>query len=66
MLYQPQIDDDYDDDDDAEGRATGGTTIGKGNRSTQRKLVPMALCPPQIPHDLTLALTLASCSKVFI
>jgi hypothetical protein len=29
--------------------------IGKGNRSTQRKHVPVPLCPPQIPHDLTQA-----------
>jgi hypothetical protein len=32
--------------------AVGGM-IGKGNRSTRRKLAPVALCPPQIPHDLT-------------
>jgi hypothetical protein len=25
--------------------------IGKGNRSTRRKLAPAPLCPPQIPHD---------------
>jgi hypothetical protein len=24
--------------------------IGRGNRSTQRELAPMLLCPPQIPH----------------
>jgi hypothetical protein len=24
--------------------------IGKGNRSTRRKLAPMPLCPPQTPH----------------
>jgi hypothetical protein len=28
---------------------TGGM-IGKGNRSTRRKLVPEPLCPPQTPH----------------
>jgi hypothetical protein len=27
--------------------------IGRGNRSTQRKPVPVPLCPPQIPHGLT-------------
>jgi hypothetical protein len=30
-----------------------GMIIGKGNRSTRRKPVPVPLCPPQIPHDLT-------------
>jgi hypothetical protein len=28
----------------------GGMMIGKGNRSTRRKPVPVRLCPPQIPH----------------
>jgi hypothetical protein len=27
-----------------------GGMIGRGNRSTQRKPVPVPLCPPQIPH----------------
>jgi hypothetical protein len=27
-----------------------GGMIGKGNRSTRRKPVPVPLCPPQIPH----------------
>jgi hypothetical protein len=27
--------------------------IGRGNRSTWRKRIPVPLCPPQIPHDLT-------------
>jgi hypothetical protein len=31
----------------------GGMMIERGNRSTRRKLVPVPLCPPQIPHDLT-------------
>jgi hypothetical protein len=31
----------------------GGMRIGRGNRSTQRKSVPVPFCPPQIPHDLT-------------
>jgi hypothetical protein len=39
------------DDDDCE--AIGGMRIVKGNRSTWRKPVPMPLCPPQIPYDLT-------------
>jgi hypothetical protein len=30
-------------------------TIGWGNPSTCRKPAPMPFCPPQIPHDLTLA-----------
>jgi hypothetical protein len=29
---------------------TVGGMIGKGNRSTTRKPVPVPLCPPQIPH----------------
>jgi hypothetical protein len=46
LLYQPlMIDDDY--------GAVGGMRIGRGNRSTRRKPVPVPLCPPQIPHDLT-------------
>jgi hypothetical protein len=35
---------DYDDGE------IGGMMIGKGNRSTQKKPVPMPLCPPQTPH----------------
>jgi hypothetical protein len=27
--------------------------IGRGNRSTLKKSVPVPLCPQQIPHDLT-------------
>jgi hypothetical protein len=30
-----------------------GGMIGRGNRNTRRKLAPVPLCPPQIPHDLT-------------
>jgi hypothetical protein len=30
-------------------------SVGKENRSTRRKPAPLPLCPPQIPHDLTLA-----------
>jgi hypothetical protein len=28
----------------------GGMMIGRGNRSTRRKPVPVPLCPPQTPH----------------
>jgi hypothetical protein len=38
---------------DDECGAVGGTIIGRGNRSTRRKLAPVPLCPPKIPHDLT-------------
>jgi hypothetical protein len=51
----PALDDD--DDDDDECRAVGGMRIGRGNRSTLRKPAQVLLCPPQIPHDLTWALT---------
>jgi hypothetical protein len=37
--------------------AIGGMKIGRGNRSTRRKLAPAPLCPPQIPHDQTRART---------
>jgi hypothetical protein len=43
--------DDYDDDDECE--VVCGVRIGRGNRSTRRKPAPVPLCPPQIPHDLT-------------
>jgi hypothetical protein len=49
LLYQPRM---IDDDDDDYG-AVGGIRIGRGNRSTRRKPVPVPLYPPQIPHDLT-------------
>jgi hypothetical protein len=46
LLYQPwMIIDDY--------GAVGGMRIDRGNQSTWRKLAPVPLCPPQIPHDLT-------------
>jgi hypothetical protein len=38
--------------DDDECGVVGGM-LGKGNGSTQTKLAPVLLCPPQIPHDLT-------------
>jgi hypothetical protein len=47
-LYQPRMIDD-------ERGAVGGMRIGGANRRTQRKPVPVPLCPPQIPHDLTWA-----------
>jgi hypothetical protein len=31
----------------------GGMRIGRGDRSTRRKPATMALCPPEIPHDVT-------------
>jgi hypothetical protein len=34
--------------------------IGRGNGSTRRVPAPVPLCPPQIPHDLTRARTLAA------
>jgi hypothetical protein len=54
LLYQPQML--YDGD----CGAIGVMTIGRGNRSTRRKPVPVPLCPPQIPHDLTWAQTWAA------
>jgi hypothetical protein len=38
---------------DGECGAIGGMKMGKENRSTWRKPVPVPLCPPQIPNDLT-------------
>jgi hypothetical protein len=54
LLYQPRM------IDDDECGAVCGMIIGKGNRSTRRKPVPVPLCPPQIPHDLTWAGTRAT------
>jgi hypothetical protein len=47
LLYGPQM---IDDDDCG---AIGGMRIGRENRSTLRKPVPVPLCPPQILRDLT-------------
>jgi hypothetical protein len=44
----------------ADDKSVGGMKIGRGNRSTRRKSVPVPLCLPQIPHDLTWARTLAA------
>jgi hypothetical protein len=43
--YTPRMTEDY--------GAFGGMRIGRGNRSTRRKLAPVPLCSPQIPHDVT-------------
>jgi hypothetical protein len=40
---------------DYDGGEFGGMKIGRGNRSTRRKLVPVPLCKPQIPLDPTRA-----------
>jgi hypothetical protein len=53
LSYQPYM------TDDGDCGATGGMKIGRGNWSTQRKPVPVPLCPRQIPHDLTWAWTQA-------
>jgi hypothetical protein len=37
---------------DYDGGEIGGMMIGRGNRSTGRKSVPMPLCPPQTLHAL--------------
>jgi hypothetical protein len=37
-----------------------GMKIGRGNRSTRRKLAPAPLCPPQIPLDQTRGRTRAA------
>jgi hypothetical protein len=54
LLYQPQM------IDDGDCGTVGGMKIGRGNRSTRRKPVPVPLCPPQSPHDLTRARTRAA------
>jgi hypothetical protein len=38
----------------------GGIKIGRGNRSTRRKLASAPLCPPQILHDKTRVWTWAA------
>jgi hypothetical protein len=54
LLYQPQM------IDDGDCGATGGMKIGRGNRSTRRKPVPVPPFPTQTPHDLTRARTRAA------
>jgi hypothetical protein len=45
--------------DDGDCGAIGGMKIGRLNRSTRRKPVPMPRYPPQIPHEQTQARTWA-------
>jgi hypothetical protein len=45
---------------DGDYGAIGGMKIGRVNQSSRRKLAPVQLCPPQIPHDLTRARTRAA------
>jgi hypothetical protein len=40
--------------DDCDRGAIVGLKIDKGNRNTPRKPAPVQLCPPQIPHDLSI------------
>jgi hypothetical protein len=42
-----------------EHEAVGGRRTCRRNQSTQRKSAAMPLCPPQIPHNLTLHQTWA-------
>jgi hypothetical protein len=55
LFYQPRII-----NNDNGCGAVGIMRIGRGNRSTWRKPVPVPLGTPQIPHDLTPALTQAA------
>jgi hypothetical protein len=47
-------------DGDDECGAVGGMRTVRRNRNTRRIYVPLPLCPPQIPHDLTRARTRAT------
>jgi hypothetical protein len=51
LLYKPQM------RDEGDCGAIGGMKNGRGNRSTRRKPATAPLCPPQNPHDETLART---------
>jgi hypothetical protein len=53
LLYQPRL-------IDEDCGAVGGTKVGRGNRSSQKKPAPVPLCPPRITHDLTWARTRAA------
>jgi hypothetical protein len=53
LLHQPRIVDD-------ERETFGGMRIGRGNRSTWRKPVPLPFRPPHMPHDPTWARTRAA------
>jgi hypothetical protein len=50
---------------DCEDGEFGGMKIGRGNRSTRRKLATALLCPPQIPLDQTRARTRAAATNRF-
>jgi hypothetical protein len=45
--------------DDGDECGLVGGMGGRGNRSTWSKPAPVPLCPPQVPHALTLARTRA-------
>jgi hypothetical protein len=45
LLYQTRMIDEY--------GAFCGMRIGRGDRNTRKKPLPVPLCPPQILHDLT-------------
>jgi hypothetical protein len=49
-----------DDDDDDEQCGKIGGILGRINRSIRRRPATMPLCPPQIPHALTMARNLAA------
>jgi hypothetical protein len=54
LLYWPQM------IDDGDYGAISGMKFGRGSRSTRRKPEPAPICPPQIPHEQTLARTRAA------
>jgi hypothetical protein len=54
LLHQPRM------TNNGDCGAIGGMRTGRGNRSTRRKSGPVPICPPQIKHDLTRALTQAA------
>jgi hypothetical protein len=49
--------------DEYECGAFGGMS-GRGNRSIRTKPAAMLLCPPQIPHDITGAQTMAAAVEI--
>jgi hypothetical protein len=49
---------------DQDDEEFGGMKIGRGNRSTGRKLAPAPLCAPQIPLDQTRDRTRAAAVEV--
>jgi hypothetical protein len=46
--------------DDDECGAVGGINVGRRSRNSWKQPAPVSLCPPQIPHHLTRARTLAA------